>query len=164
MTAPVFVYRLAVSWDEIHRAARFLASRLVDRRFDRLVAVTRGGLVPSAILARELDIRTVDTVCVTSYNHQTQSETRILKGIEGDGDGWLMVDDLVDTGRTAKVVRDMLPKALFVTLYAKPAGRPFVDLFVAEVNQDTWIDFPWDVDTSIAYAEPFVSRFRSGPR
>ena len=63
-----------------------------------------------------------------------------------DGEGWLIIDDLVDTGETAKELRRMMPKAHFATVYAKPAGRPLVDTFVTEVSQDTWIYFPWDLD------------------
>ena len=68
----------------------------------------------------------------------------VLKAIAGDGTGLLIIDDLVDTGETARAVRDMLPKAHFATVYAKPAGRPLVDTFVTEVSQDTWIAFPWE--------------------
>ena len=88
------------------------------------------------IVARELDIRTDDTISVKSYNHQAQSEPRIIKTpdmeIVGDGTGILIVDDLVDTGKTAKVVREMLPQAHFATVYAKPEGRPMVDSFITE--------------------------------
>lgn len=150
-----------VSWDELHRTARALAWRLYALGpFQGVVAVTRGGLVPAAIVARELDVRLVDTVCVASYDHKNQGEAKILKGVEGDGAGWLIVDDLVDTGKTAKIVREMLPKAHFATVYAKPAGRPLVDTFVTEVSQDTWILFPWDVE--LAYARPIKER--SGER
>ena len=149
-----------VSWDELHRNARALAWRLSSLPvLNGVVAVTRGGLVPAAIVARELEVRLVDTVCVASYDHKDQGETKILKGVEGDGEGMLIVDDLVDTGKTAKVVRDMLPKAHFATVYAKPAGRPMVDTFVTEVSQDTWILFPWDVE--LAYAEPIKVRGRN---
>ena len=142
-----------VSWDELHRHSRALAWRLLeDGPFKGVIAVTRGGLVPAAIVARELDLRLVDTVCVASYEHKDQGNVDILKSVEGDGDGWLIVDDLVDTGVTAQVVRDMLPKAHFATIYAKPAGRPLVDMFITEVSQDTWILFPWDVEP--AYAKP----------
>jgi xanthine phosphoribosyltransferase len=64
----------------------------------------------------------------------------------GDGEGWLLLDDLVDTGTTARVVRALLPKAHFATVYAKPAGKPMVDTFITEVSQDTWILFPWDTE------------------
>ena len=62
------------------------------------------------------------------------------------GDGWLIIDDLVDTGKTARVVRKMLPKAHFACVYAKPLGKPLVDSYITEVSQDTWIFFPWDTD------------------
>jgi xanthine phosphoribosyltransferase len=139
-----------VSWDQFHRDARALAWRLNGAGpFQAIVAVTRGGLVPAAVVARELGIRVIETVCVASY--EKQGEIQVLKeigaavaGAKG-GEGVLIVDDLVDTGATAKVVREMLPKAHFATVYAKPAGRPLVDTFVTEVSQDTWIYLPWDM-------------------
>lgn len=147
-----------VSWEELHRNARVLAWRLMDLMpFDGVIAVTRGGLVPAAIVARELEVRLIDTICVASYDHKTQGDAAVLKAPQaGDGTGWLIVDDLVDTGKTAQVVREMLPKAHFATVYAKPAGRPLVDTFVTEVSQDTWILFPWDVE--LTYAEPIRKR------
>jgi len=111
-----------------------------------IVAITRGGMVPAAIIARELDIRLIDTLCIASYDDRQQGEATVLKEVSGDGTGWLIVDDLVDTGRTAKVVRNRLPRAHFATVYAKPAGRPLVNSFVTEVSQDTWILFPWDME------------------
>jgi xanthine phosphoribosyltransferase len=134
-----------VSWEELHRHARALAWRLLDLGpFTGIIAITRGGLVPAAIVARELDIRLVDTVCIASYDDRRQGELRVLKGLPGDGAGWLIIDDLVDSGATARAVRGMLPKAHFATIYAKPAGRALVDTFVTEVSQDTWILFPWE--------------------
>lgn len=145
-----------VSWDQFHRDARALAWRLAGVREDwkAIVCITRGGLVPSAIIARELGTRLIETVCVASYHdYDTQGELRVLKGIapelkENDGDGVLIIDDLTDTGKTASLVRAMLPKAHFATVYAKPKGRPLVDTFITEVSQDTWIFFPWDLGLS----------------
>lgn len=148
-----------VSWEELHRNARVLAWRLMERMpFDGIIAVTRGGLVPAAIVARELEVRLIDNVCISSYDHKIQGEASVLKKPDaaGNGAGWLIVDDLVDTGKTAKIVREMLPDAHFATVYAKPAGRPLVDTFVTEVSQDTWILFPWDVE--LTYAEPIRTR------
>jgi xanthine phosphoribosyltransferase len=134
-----------VSWEELHRHSKALAWRLIDGGAWRgIVAVTRGGLVPAAIVARELEVRLIDTICIASYDDRRRGKPTILKGVEGDGSGWLIIDDLVDTGRTAQAVRDILPKAHFATVYAKPAGRPLVDTFITEVSQDTWILFPWD--------------------
>lgn len=152
-----------VAWEQLHRDAKALAWRLLDMDFFKgIVAVTRGGLVPAAIIARELDIHLVDTVCVSSYEWQDQAgEIEILKSLPGDGEGMLIVDDLVDTGKTAESVRKMLPKAHFATVYAKPAGRPLVDTFITEVSQDTWILFPWDSESQ--FIQPIVGH-QQGPR
>lgn len=138
-----------ISWDQLHRDSKALSWRLLGMdSFKGIIVITRGGLVPAAIIARELDIHLVDTICISSYNWKNQKgEADILKSVEGDGEGWLLVDDLVDTGRTAKIVRDIVPKAHFATVYAKPAGRPLVDTFITEVSQDTWILFPWDTES-----------------
>jgi len=145
-----------ISWEQLHRDSRALAWRLLEYDyFKGIVAITRGGLVPASIVARELDIRLIETVCVSSYDWQNQrGEIEILKPLQMDGDGWLLIDDLVDTGRTAKSVREMLPKAHFATVYAKPLGRPLVDTYVTEVSQDTWILFPWDAESQ--YIQPIA--------
>ena len=140
-----------VSWDEMHRDTRALAWRLLDMHnttpFKGIIAVTRGGLVPAAIIARELEIRVIDTIGAASYDNKDQGSLKILKDTMdvGDGAGWLIIDDLVDTGKTARAIRDRMPSAHFATVYAKPEGRPLVDTFVTEVSQDTWIYFPWDL-------------------
>lgn len=150
-----------VSWDQFHRDARALAWRLNGvGPFHALVAITRGGLVPAAIIAREIGMRMIDTLCVASYNHTTQSELQVLKNVSdtvmklggGTGKGVLIVDDLVDTGKTARVVRDLLPEAHIAAIYAKPLGKPLVDTFITEVSQDTWIFFPWD--TGLSFQPP----------
>ena len=158
MTPPDQEKAFHVSWEQFHRDARALAWRLAGQgSFEAMVCITRGGLVPAAIVARELGIRLIETICIASYHeYKAQGGLQILKGVSpdltsmgnGDGAGILVVDDLVDTGKTAKVVRDLLPKAHFATVYAKPMGRPLVDTFITEVSQDTWIYFPWDLGLS----------------
>ena len=112
-------------------------------------------MVPAAIIARELGIRTVETICIASYHeYKDQGQLEVIKGIdssmvgEDGGKGVLVIDDLTDTGATAKKVREMLPNAHIATVYAKPTGVPMADTFVTEVSQDTWIYFPWDMEMS----------------
>ncbi|MBZ8119577.1 xanthine phosphoribosyltransferase [Roseovarius sp. LXJ103] len=150
-----------VSWDQLHRDSRNLALRLdaiaPEGGWRAVVAITRGGMAPAMIVARELDIRTVDTISVKSYDHQTQSQAQVVKSPDmdliGDGTGILVVDDLVDTGRTLKVVRALMPKAHIATVYGKPMGLSLVDTFVGEVAQDSWIYFPWDM--ALLYVAPY---------
>ena len=155
-----------VSWDQFHRDARALAWRIAGqgKEWHAIVAITRGGLVPAAIICRELGIRMIETVCIASYHdYSEQGELRVIKDIGekllvNGGEGILVIDDLTDTGKTAQIVRNMMPKAHFATVYAKPQGRPLVDTFVTEVSQDTWIYFPWDM--GFTYQEPINKSHR----
>ena len=152
-----------VSWDQIHRDSRALAWRLDKQGPDGgawrgVVAITRGGMAPAMIVARELDIRIVDTISVKSYDWQQQTEAEVLKPpspqiMGSEGEGILIVDDLVDTGRTLELVRRLYPRAHFATVYAKPQGRSMVDTYITEVSQDTWIFFPWDM--ALQYVQPY---------
>ena len=138
-----------VTWDQLHRDSKALAWRLLERGpYRGIVAITRGGLIPAAIIARELDCRLIESVSIVTYDEEKRGEPRVAKPpvAAGDGEGWLILDDLVDTGTTARVIRALLPKAHFATVYAKPAGKPTVDTFITEVSQDTWILFPWDTE------------------
>ena len=147
-----------ISWDQMHRDSRALAWRLdVQRSWKGVLAVTRGGMIPAMIVSRELDIRTVDTISIKSYDHQKQTEAVILKKpdprLVGDGNDILIIDDLVDTGKTLKIVKEIYPKAHFATVYAKPKGKEMVDTYITEVSQDTWIFFPWDM--ALQYVAPY---------
>lgn len=164
MSEPLNPKAFPVSWDQFHRDARALAWRLSGfGPFDAMICVTRGGLVPAAIVARELGIRMIETVCIASYHdYKNQSGLQVIKGIADAASGInhqggkvLVVDDLVDTGSTFRVVREMLPNAHYATVYAKPQGRPLVDTFITEVSQDTWIYFPWDMGFSF---QPPIAR------
>ncbi len=136
-----------ITWRELHRDVYELAQRLAALGpFRGIVAVARGGLIPAGLVARYLDLRHVDTVCISSYSDRVQGDPCVLKEIEGDGEGWLIVDDLVDSGITARTVKRMLPKAHYATVYAKPEGRPLVDTHLVDIDQHVWLIFPWDTE------------------
>ncbi len=152
-----------VTWDQLHRDARALAWRLMTLRpLKGIVAVTRGGLIPAAIIARELDVRFIESVSIVTYDEEEKGQPYVSKppAAAGDGEGFLIVDDLVDTGTTGRVVRGLLPKAHFACVYAKPAGKEIVDSFVTEVSQDTWILFPWDTEPQ--FSVPLAKRNPAG--
>jgi len=153
-----------VSWSQFHNDCRALAWRLLEigTDWERIIAIARGGLVPAAIIARELDIHFIDTVCVSSYTVRSQGESKVLKNVLDDSKRSLIIDDLVDTGKTARIVREMLPESHFATVYAKPDGRPLTDTYITEVSQETWILFPWDSEPQYQYIDPIadLSRIR----
>lgn len=141
---------LPIGWERIHSDSLKLSSQLkgLKRRWKGLVAITRGGLVPAMIVARALDIRQVETLSIASYDDKRQGEARILKQPQaaqaGGGQGWLVIDDLTDSGATVRLARQLLPQAFIAAVYAKPKGAPALDLFAEEVEQSVWVVFPWD--------------------
>jgi xanthine phosphoribosyltransferase len=148
-----------VTWDQLHRDARALAWRLIEKGpYTGIVAITRGGLIPAAIVARELECRLIESVSVITYDEESMGTPVVNKPptAAGDGTGFLVIDDLVDTGSTARAVRGLLPKAHFACIYAKPAGRAMVDTYVTEVSQNTWILFPWDTEPQ--FVAPLAKR------
>lgn len=149
---------LYMGWDEFQAHCIRLAATLnaSGKTFDALVAVTRGGLFPAGIIARELDIRMIDTFCVFRYKGQgTGSETILKTAANLEGKNVLVVDDLADKGRTLEIVREHIPHATIATVFVKPEGKPQVDHYVSEVAQSTWVRFPWD--TYRAYKNPLVA-------
>jgi len=111
--------KYVVTWDMFQMHARKLSERLLPAsQWKGIIAVSRGGLFPAAVLARELSIRHVETVCIASYHdHNNQGELQVLHAaqVPNGGEGFIIVDDLVDTGNTARAIREMYPNAKFVT-------------------------------------------------
>ena len=141
--------KYVVTWDMFQMHARKLSERLLPAsQWKGIIAVSRGGLFPAAVLARELGIRHIETVCIASYHdHNNQGELQVLHAaqVPNGGEGFIVVDDLVDTGNTARAIRQMYPNAKFVTVFAKPAGAELVDDYVIDIPQNTWIEQPWDL-------------------
>ena len=155
-----------VTWDQFHRDARALAWRIsgMGVEWRACVCITRGGLVPTAIICRELGIRMIETLAIASYHdYDAQGALQVIKSVSEDirrdgGKDVLVVDDLTDTGKTARAAREILPDAHYAAVYAKPEGKPLVDSFVTEVSQDTWIYFPWDL--GVSYQQPIAQHTR----
>ncbi|MEX4645045.1 xanthine phosphoribosyltransferase [Haemophilus influenzae] len=141
--------KYVVTWDMFQMHARRLSERLLPAsQWKGIIAVSRGGLFPAAVLARELGLRHIETVCIASYHdHNNQGELQVLHAaqVPNGGGGFIVVDDLVDTGNTARAIRQMYPNAKFVTVFAKPAGAELVDDYVIDIPQNTWIEQPWDL-------------------
>ena len=141
--------KYVVTWDMFQMHARKLSERLLPAsQWKGIIAVSRGGLFPAAVLARELGLRHIETVCIASYHdHNNQGELQVLHAaqVPNGSEGFIVVDDLVDTGNTARAIRQMYPNAKFVTVFAKPAGAELVDDYVIDIPQNTWIEQPWDL-------------------
>jgi xanthine phosphoribosyltransferase len=145
--------RIQIHWDEIIDHSKALAWGLGLKTptggWKGIVAVARGGLSPAGLVSSHMNLRQVHTICAESYEGMQRKvlirSSRQWDPQVGTGNGWILLDDLVDSGQTARVVRGLLPHAHFACLYAKPDGRPHTDTYIKLYEQNTWLDFPWEV-------------------
>jgi xanthine phosphoribosyltransferase len=133
-----------ITWERFHQDTRALIKQL-PRGFASIIAVSRGGLVPATIIAHELNIRMIETLCIESYdeNKQRGSLLHITKFPRLMPSPVLVVDDTISTGKTIESVQKVLT-AHYAVVYAKPTETQFIDTFSVKVEQDTWLVFPWE--------------------
>ena len=142
------VDKLHISWEEFHNHTKLLAQKIKESgEYNKIIAISRGGLLPAGIISYELDIRNTHAINISSYDgdqHRDVNDIE-LEEIRNDvDDKTLIVDDLSDTGTTLRLLRKMFPQGKFVTVYAKPQGVQDVDIY-AHAIPDKWVVFPWDI-------------------
>lgn len=140
--------KLVLTWDDVAKQSKLLAEKIKQAGpLKGIVCIARGGLVPTAIVANALEIRNVKSIAVVSYHGYEQRSAEVLGSVENilDGEGWVFIDDLADSGQTAQLIKKRYPKAKLAVPYTKPKGKQFCDFFVAEVPQDEWLEFPWEL-------------------
>jgi hypothetical protein len=123
-----------VSWDQSHRDSRALAWRLNGvGPFEAIVCITRGGLVPAAIVARELGIRIIETVSVISYAH-THKIRKLFRGCGAARSGAPLIRDRRILGAckgpgsaahhfVVRCARETLPRLFFFDPYRRIAAN-----------------------------------------
>ena len=140
-----------ISWEEFHQDTLLLSTKIsaTNKEFKGIIVVTRGGLVPAAIISQQLNLRVIEAFSVSSYNGAEQGELRPLTiphlAMQDNGEGWLMIDELEDSGKTIEFARNLLPHAVIVTVYRKPVGAvQLSDMNVKEFGANEWLIFPWE--------------------
>lgn len=147
-TTPVTL-KCYVSWEQIDQAIDYLGSILKGQKWDGILGIARGGLIPATMLAHKLEMNNMQIISVEGYDHMSKKDHLTIKKIPtepGDGKNWVIVDDIADTGRTLVALRKIYPKATYVALYVKPTGKHLVDHCGQTVTDDCWISFPWERD------------------
>ncbi|HSX44824.1 MAG TPA: phosphoribosyltransferase family protein [Candidatus Saccharimonadales bacterium] len=124
-----------------------------------LVAVTRGGLIPTGYISRLLHWSQTETMDMNSYRRnedgtESPSIIRITKRPilnNPDGTGTLFIDDVSDKGGTVRRLKTDYPNSKVAVIYSKlSADDPnFLADYVGEYTErpDAWINFPWEVKT-----------------
>lgn len=140
--------KVYINWNDFHQDVKNLCAKIKQSgEYDKIVAISRGGLVPAGIIAYELNIRNSAVINIATYvgaEHLKLDEVDRPEAVGKVDEKTLIVDDLADSGQTFRVMRRQFPKGKYVTVYAKEKGKNEVDLYAREVP-DEWIVFPWDI-------------------
>lgn len=142
-----------LSWEEVKEMCLTLKRKCDQHRssWKGLLIVTRGGLVPGAFLSQFMNIKTIRVIGVASYAHAKQGKLKKFyhpQDITDGGKGWLVVDEICDTGETLKYIRTLYPHAFYASMVVKPKGKRQVDVYASESDQDTFIVFPWEKESA----------------
>lgn len=138
-----------LTWADIERDTLALIKDLPRDRYDGILAVTRGGLIPAGMISQHLDITVIETIGLVSYHGQAQTAVKVTKSPkipEDDHHKWLIVDELVDTGATVNYLRQHFPNSDIAAVYAKPKGHGIADYTGIEFDESRWLVFPWETD------------------
>ena len=140
--------KLYIEWKEFHQDVKDVCEKIKSAgTFNKIVAISRGGLLPAGIIAYELDIRNCHSINIATYVGEEHRKLDRLENLEDVGqidEKTLVVDDLADSGQTFHLLRKEFPHAVYVSIYSKAAGRKEVDIYARELP-DQWIVFPWDI-------------------
>lgn len=140
--------KIYIRWEEFHQDVKSVCEKIKNSgTYNKIVAISRGGLLPAGIIAYELDIRNCHAINIATYIGDEHRELDHLDNLDDVGEinsQTLIVDDLADSGQTFRLLRQEFPKARFVSIYSKPAGLKEVDIYARELP-DQWIVFPWDI-------------------
>lgn len=148
-----------LSWEQVEGLTKGVVQKIDEERFDVILAITRGGLVPATLLCEKFGLRTILVATVIFYHDDGCPlygivEPRFLSFPSPDtleGRRVLIVDDVWDTGRTAKAVRDRTLRAnpsvvKVAVLNYKPKNNICTDVepdFYGDIEED-WVVYPWE--------------------
>lgn len=129
-----------ITWEQIIKSMK----EAKIPKFRKMIAVTRGGLCVAGLLSQVINCKNIDTICLSSYDKDQQKEIKVIKSGSDRGSDILLVDDVVDTGKSIAKAREFYPNAKLFTLHYKNKGGVKPDYYLWET--DKWIVYPWEFD------------------
>ena len=130
------------TWQEIELLVEGLAHtiQISGKRYDVILAITNGGIIPARLIARELDINHVQFIPIRNKQLHIEEMLPLLKGTK-----YLVIDDIYDTGDTYNKVYSVIREfdcdfAFLMTRYKHSNAA----LVAKVLNHEKWIVFPWE--------------------
>lgn len=144
--------KMYISWNHYIELCKNLASQIKKNEFTDIIAVSRGGLIPSQIIAYQLEIPRIHCAGMSTYNlvnektdipYVYQEPTCIFQ----EQQKILIIDDVADTGHTLKALLDKYVNVEYkkcATLHFKPRSIIEPTFYVDAIDNDVWIVYPYE--------------------
>jgi len=145
------------SWADVDRWADRLAEKVRSASTvpETIVALTRGGWVPSRLLSDRLGVKRIVSLRAQHWGVTAtpDGKAQLTEGLSGpvDGQNVLVVDDITDTGESLALavahVAEQHPARLESAACLHIAHSKFVPTYFAEEIPRTgwvWVVFPWN--------------------
>jgi xanthine phosphoribosyltransferase len=144
---------MELDWLRVHELCKAIATEIREcenlEEIYGIIAVTRGGLIPAGILSHELGMRNIDTVGFASYHSKEHGKLVCVKEPAivdmTDDNKHIIVEDIVDSGKTLKALREYFPLSwpiASVVVKAAIDDKPTYIGYVDETKE--WVTFPWE--------------------
>lgn len=142
---------IRLSWSQFHQDCQILAEKIrqAGRKYDKMLCVTRGGVFVGGLVAHILGIRNITTIALKLYEFDRQNavvEQLSRPDLPLPGSRILVVDDLLDSGRTLSFIAEKWRQEYqldIAVLYDKGIGILRPD-FMASTIPNEWVQFPWE--------------------
>ncbi len=143
-----------IPWDEIHLGLINIAKNIIREgiKIDAIIAIAKGGYIPARIMSDLLGVENIGVITVKFYKKAGVAMAKPLilhpLTIRVDNKNVLIVDDVIDSGRTMQLVMEEVSRhgALDIktlALYVKPWSTIKPDYFIRETRN--WVVFPWEI-------------------
>ena len=133
--------KLYVTWEEINELVFKLYKELEDKDIDKVVGISRGGLIPGVMLSHWLNAG-FEPLEWQTRDGEFQDRIK-ANGFNKNLKGTIFVDDICDSGLTIKQIKELVPNSRWAVLHQKAD----IELeYVAKTlyNDDRWVVYPWE--------------------
>lgn len=140
-----------ISWQQIENEVNKIANSILSKKdtFDVVIGLSRGGLIPGVMLSHKLNLPFVSLVWQTRDG--SKKDKKLLK--QYNKETTLVIDDLIDSGKTFHEVLEVAPKVKYAALFNKLSSNSEYEYYTKHLdycgsvlyNDNRWLIFPWEI-------------------
>ncbi len=132
-----------LDWDDIENLVKKTALKIKknNKKYDLIIGIKNGGIIPALLISRELDINDIEFISI--------KRNKIFKFNKfHKNKKYLLIDEIYDTGKTFFIVNEYFKRfeydyACLISRYRIPDNNNKI-VSGKILNHKKWIVFPWE--------------------